>query len=153
MKPEAVLQALLAIWDQLPAFVGQLAQGHAALEACSTASARGPGHHSGSCPGPAHVSGGPIEASGRDRSRAGWPGGDGSADRSMAPRRTTRGVSDFGRGGGVGGPAVAPGPSLAVLADRSAAAWSGLGRRDAGPAEPAQAPRRPVMSVPRSTGR
>jgi len=135
MKPEVVLQALLAIWDELPALVGadwpkilQDLEAHLdrlkatqdpdittelvlVLRVYPSARAR------------LQAAAAAESASAQERTV--------SSDRPTPTRRTTRGLSadletagepdntnGGGLGGGDGGPAVAAGPSLAVLTDR-----------------------------------
>jgi len=158
MKPEVVLHALLAIWDELPALVGAdwpkvlprlealldrlkatgdpdlTADIVLALRAYPAARAR-------------------LQAAAAAESAAHQEMTP-SSDRFTATRRTTRGLSEYletapepddpnrrGLGGGNGEPAVAAGPSLAVLTDRLGSRLVEARRAlDAEPAMPAAAP-------------
>ena len=158
MKPEAVLQALLAIWDELPALVGAdwpkilprlealldrlkatgdpdvTADLVLALRAYPAARAR------------LQAAAAAESASGQERTV--------SSDRPTATRRTTRGLPAYletagepaspnrgGLGGDDGEPAVAAGPSLAVLTDRLGSRLVEARRAlEAEPAVPAPAP-------------
>ena len=145
MKPEAVLQALLAIWDELPALVGAdwprvLPRLEALLDRLKAT-----GDPDVTTDLVLVLRAYPAARSRLQAATAAEPAFGQertvSADRSTATRRTTRGLSAFGRGGGDGEPAVAPGPSLAVLTDRLGSRLVEARRAlDAEPAVPAPAP-------------
>ena len=144
MKPEAVLQALLAM-DELPALVGAdwpevLPRLQAPLDRLKAT-----GDPDVTADLVLVLRAYPAARTRLQAATAAEPAvGQGAtvfADRSTATRRTTRGMSAFGRGGGDGEPAVAPGPSLAVLTDRLGSRLVEARRAlDAEPAEPAPAP-------------